>query len=67
LFTPGKEILIAEDASDTLRYLETIDEDERRQIGERARQRVLANHSAAHRAVELESYLLIAQTLRSPI
>jgi len=67
LFTPGVEILIADDASDTLRYLETIDEDERRQIGERARQRVLAHHSAAHRAEELESYLLIAQTLRSPI
>ncbi len=66
LFTPGKEILIAADANDTLSYLQAIDEDERRQIGERARQRVLAEHSAAHRADELEIYLRGAQALLPP-
>jgi len=56
LFEIGSEILIAESASDTLRYLTQIPEDERREIGERARQKVLALHTAEHRATELENY-----------
>jgi len=56
-FTPGEEILIARSPSDTLLCLDQFCDAERRRIGERARKRVLAAHTAAHRAAELEAYL----------
>jgi spore maturation protein CgeB len=55
-FVPDEEILIAREGADTLRYLRDLPERERRAIGARARTRVLAAHTAAHRAGELESY-----------
>jgi spore maturation protein CgeB len=55
-FEPGQEILISEDVEQTLQYLNELPEDERVAIGERARKRVLAEHTAAHRAIELERY-----------
>jgi spore maturation protein CgeB len=55
-FEPGTEILIARSARDTAEYLHDLPEDERRAIGNRARARVLARHTAAHRAQELEQY-----------
>jgi spore maturation protein CgeB len=57
LFAADSEILIARDSADTLRYLREIDEGERVAIGRRARERVLARHTAAHRAAELECYV----------
>jgi spore maturation protein CgeB len=57
LFEPESEILIAQSPEETLRFLQ-IPEAERRAIGARARERVLTDHTAAHRALELESYLL---------
>jgi spore maturation protein CgeB len=57
LFTPGREILIARSPADTLRFLAEIPEQERVEIGMRARARVLARHTAAHRAAELEAYI----------
>ena len=57
LFAPDSEILIARTPSDTLRYLHAIDETERITMGRRARARVLARHTAAHRAAELECYV----------
>jgi spore maturation protein CgeB len=57
LLEPGKEILLARDTADTLRYLRETPEAERARIGARARARVLASHTAAHRAMELESYV----------
>lgn len=59
-FKIGEEILVASSPEDTLRYLRETPEEERRRIGERARARVLAEHTAAHRAAELESYALEA-------
>lgn len=56
-FEPGSEILVARSASDVLGYLRELSEEERRAIGERARERVLAGHTASHRAAELEGYL----------
>ena len=53
---PGTEILIAQDASDTLRLVRGVDEATRTAIGAAARARVLASHTAAHRARELERY-----------
>lgn len=57
LFVPESEILIAGKTAHTLRYLREMGDQERMAIGERARQRVLASHTAAHRAAELEAYI----------
>jgi len=56
-FEPGKEILLAETRADVLAYLRSIPESERRAIGARARERVLREHTALHRAALLEHYL----------
>ncbi len=56
-FRVGKEVLVARSAQDMLSYLLEMSGEERRRIGENARQRVMAEHTAAHRAAELESYL----------
>jgi spore maturation protein CgeB len=58
LFEPGREILLATSCDDVLRHLRDVSDGERAAIAERARARVLAAHTAAHRALELESYLL---------
>ncbi|PYR93942.1 MAG: glycosyltransferase [Acidobacteria bacterium] len=55
--TPGAEILLSRNARQTLTYLHEISEGNRREIGARARQRVLTAHTALHRAMELESYV----------
>jgi spore maturation protein CgeB len=56
-FTPGAELLLASSVDDTLRHLRDVREDERRAIGQRARQRVLGAHTPQHRAQELEAYI----------
>jgi spore maturation protein CgeB len=56
-FEPGREILLADDAEECCKILRNYGEAERRAIGERARRRVLAEHSAAERARQLEGYL----------
>jgi spore maturation protein CgeB len=63
-FALGREILIARGQEDTLRCLREIPEAERLQIGERARQKVLSAHTAAHRAEELEQYAVEALSNR---
>jgi spore maturation protein CgeB len=55
-FEPGSEILVAASADDVRRALSEIPAEERRSIGLRARERVLREHTAAHRAALLESY-----------
>lgn len=57
LFAPGPEVLISESADDTLRCLKDLPEHERVAIGQAARARILAAHTPAHRAAQLESYL----------
>jgi len=56
-FLPDKEILIARSSEDVVRHLSSLDEDRRREIGEAARTRVLNEHTAEHRADELERYV----------
>ena len=56
-FKPEEEILISHSADETLIYLEEISELDRRRIGYRARERVLAKHTSRHRAMELENYM----------
>ncbi|HSP79159.1 MAG TPA: glycosyltransferase, partial [Myxococcaceae bacterium] len=67
LFTPGEEILLSRSAEETLGYLREVSEAERRALGERARARVLAEHTAAHRAQVLEGYALEAAASRYPL
>jgi len=52
LFAPGAEIILADTAADVLAALDRDADD----IGRRARTRVLAAHTAGHRAAELEAY-----------
>ncbi len=63
IFAPGREILIAKKTSEVVDILSTMPENEARKIGERGRERVLAEHTATHRAAELES---LFDELRSP-
>ena len=56
IFAPDREILVARGSADVLRYLK-MDEAERQQLALNARRRVLASHTAAHRAALLESYV----------
>ena len=55
---PGREILIAESSEDVLGWLQELADEERLAIGARGRARVLSEHTAAHRASELEGYAL---------
>jgi spore maturation protein CgeB len=55
-FALGEEILTVRNAGEVLQYLRDIPECERLALGQRARRRVLAEHTAAHRAEELEGY-----------
>ena len=54
IFTPGVEILVADSADDVVRYLAETGEDKRLALAERARARVLAEHTAARRCEQLE-------------
>ncbi len=58
LFEPGREIILADDPAQVLAALQAMPDRERSAMGERARRRVLAEHTAAHRAEQLESHLL---------
>lgn len=68
IFEIGTEILIARSSTDTRHYLRDLSEEERTQIGERARKKVLEFHTAAHRATELENYYkeALCQTSEQP-
>ncbi len=52
-FTPGEEILLARNTAEALAAL-ALSDSELRQIGQAARERALAEHTATHRAQELE-------------
>ena len=56
-FGIGTEILVARSPKDTLEILQEIGDAARNLIAAQARARVLAAHTAAHRAAELETYL----------
>lgn len=57
LFTPGEEIFVVNSREDLLNVLATITPAQARAAGERARHRVLNNHTAGHRARALEDYV----------
>lgn len=57
VFSIGSEILVARTTRESLEYLNDLSEDERLGIGERARARVLREHTADRRAEQLEGYV----------
>lgn len=57
IFEPEKEIFIAREASDVYEFFRSTSEQERKRIGENARQKVLKNHTAEARAKQLENYV----------
>ena len=65
LFTPEREIFISRSAGDTLALLRGVPDAERRAVGARGRARVLAEHTGAHRAEQLERYVLEARASRT--
>jgi spore maturation protein CgeB len=56
-FQPGAEILLADETADVVRLLDGLDESARLELARRARERVLREHTAEHRALELLGYL----------
>ncbi|RYZ34599.1 MAG: glycosyltransferase [Myxococcaceae bacterium] len=56
VFSLGEEVVVARTAKDVLLYLREMPEADRLQLGARARERVLAEHTVAHRALMLEQY-----------
>jgi spore maturation protein CgeB len=64
IFTPGREILLAKHSGDMIGILRGTSEAERRALGKAARRRILAGHSAVHRAAELETQLVEASGRR---
>jgi spore maturation protein CgeB len=57
IFEPGTEILIARSSADISALMRDFDRKRLKEIGRRARARVLAEHTASHRAAMLETYV----------
>lgn len=56
VFSLGEEVMVARTERDVLHALRAMPEADRRQLGIRARARVLSEHTVAHRAMQLEQY-----------
>jgi spore maturation protein CgeB len=57
---PGKEILLARSTDEVTHYLDTVSNEQARQIADAARARISDEHSSEVRAEQLESYLAAA-------
>ena len=62
LFEPGREIILAQSSEDVVEQLAS--SQPASDIGRAARERVLAGHTSAHRAAELERYFTDAAAVR---
>ena len=54
---PGSEVLVARDGRDVEEILRSLTPGQAKAIGEQARRRVLAEHTYAHRGIELDGVL----------
>jgi spore maturation protein CgeB len=54
---PGHEVLVAENGAAVAEHVRALDTNTARRIGEAAYRRVLAEHTYAHRAAQLEALL----------
>jgi spore maturation protein CgeB len=64
-FTPGSEILVAEDGHEVAEVLRGLTPERARAIGQAARRRALAEHTYAHRAEQVERLLGVARPARA--
>jgi spore maturation protein CgeB len=64
ILTPGVELELVHDTADVLQALQE-DAATRRELGENARRRVLAEHTAQHRAAQLEEHVAEAVSRRA--
>lgn len=62
-FEPGKEILVAEDLPDVISFMEKLDIEKAKAIGDAAYKRAVNFHTYSHRAQELEDILQIKKSL----
>jgi spore maturation protein CgeB len=60
LLEPGQDIVLAERPDDVLAVLDTWPETRRKAMGTSAQKRILAEHTAAHRAASMEQDLMEA-------
>jgi spore maturation protein CgeB len=67
LLRPDEEIILADESDDVLRALLDMPEARRRDMGRALRERVLGEHTAAHRAAELEAHLREALSRRAAL
>jgi spore maturation protein CgeB len=61
LLEPGREIVLADSADQVLKLLRSASEPDRRAMAKAARDRILAQHTAVHRAAELDALLAAAR------
>lgn len=54
---PGEQVLIAHDGEEVVEHLQRLSPERARAVGHAARRRLLAEHTYAHRAAEVESVL----------
>jgi spore maturation protein CgeB len=54
---PDREVLVARNGEEVAAHLDRLDQDHARRIGAAAQRRILAEHTYAHRAAELEQLL----------
>lgn len=66
-FRPQQEILLPVSAEDVAGYINGMSDSELRVIGDRAQQRVLAEHTSAHRAVQFEHWVEHAMAARQNV
>ena len=56
-FLPQSEIMVANSPRDVVELISNLSESQMREIGRRAQERVLAEHSAEKRAIQFEEYV----------
>jgi spore maturation protein CgeB len=61
-FRLGEEILVADDSTQVVDFLKHTNDSETRLVGERGRERVLAEHSSSRRAEEFEKQIALARS-----
>jgi spore maturation protein CgeB len=62
---PGREVLVARGGEEVAEHLRALTPEEARHMGQAARQRVLREHTYAHRALQVERVLGLERRLRS--
>jgi spore maturation protein CgeB len=58
---PGREVLVARDGAEVVDHLQALSPSRARELGRGARRRVLAHHTYAHRAAQMEAILGVAR------